>query len=227
MKKIEISDLVPMDGHDGLYIADVVYADGAHPDNVFGCALYRSDAQIYLHRRLADIALIAAGRARRDGLTLVVKDGLRPMEAQTAMGESPIAQQHPEWLVEPRLISPAGAGGHPRGMAVDVTLLDPLTRTELDMGTPFDCFPEDKTAGIWPAHREYKDLPQACLDNRARLDGYMLGAAAECAEKLLALRAEWWDYRFYPEESSQYEPLSDLDLPDDMRVCINKACISE
>jgi len=223
MKKIEISDLVHMEGHEGLYIADVVYADAAHPDNVFGCALYRRDAQIYLHRRLANIVLEAAARAQDDGLKLIVKDGLRPMEAQTAMGQSPIAQKHPEWLVEPRLISPAGAGGHPRGMAVDVTLLDPKTGMEIDMGTPFDCFPEDKNAGIWPAHREYTDLPQICLDNRARLDGYMMRAAEKCAEKLLALHAEWWDYRFYPEETALYQPLSDLDLPDDMRICLDAA----
>tara|TARA_R110002126_G_scaffold13118_3_gene56583 strand:- start:106135 stop:106815 length:681 start_codon:yes stop_codon:yes gene_type:complete len=226
MEKIKISDLVHMDGHNGLYVADVVYADAAHPDNVFGCALYRSGAQIYLHRRLADIVVKAAVAAKEDGLTLVVKDGLRPMEAQAAMGESPIAKLHPEWLVAPRLISPPGAGGHPRGMAVDVTLFDAKVGGALDMGTPFDCFPEHKDAGIWPAHRAYVDLPQICLDNRARLDRYMEGAAAVCAEKLLALPAEWWDYRFYPEESALYEPLSDLDLPDNMRLCINKACIS-
>ena len=226
MKKIDVSDLVHMDGHNGLYIADVVYADKDHPENVFGCALYHKDAQIYLHKRLADIVLKAAELAQADGFQMIVKDGLRPMEAQDAMGQSPIAIKHPEWLEEPRLISPAGAGGHPRGMAVDVTLRDNKTGEDLDMGTPFDCFPEDKSAGIWPAHREYTDLPELCLQNRKRLDGYMLDGAGFCNEALLPLRAEWWDFRFYPELSSQYAPISDKDLPANMRLCANKACIT-
>ena len=225
MKKIAVEDLVHMDGHNGLYVADVVYADAAHPENVFGCALYRADAQIYLHKRLADVVLHAAELAQKDGFVLWVKDGLRPMEAQKLMGESPIAQKHPEWLVAPRLISPPGAGGHPRGMAVDVTLYDQETGVELDMGTPFDCFPEDKDAGIWPAHRDYMDLSAAVKANRARLDDYMLRGAAFCGETLLPLPAEWWDFRFYPEETSLYAPISDADLPPEIRLSANNSCI--
>lgn len=225
MKKIAIEDLVHMDGHNGLYVADVVYADAAHPENVFGCALYNADAQIYLHKRLADVVLKAARFAKDDGFVIWVKDGLRTMEAQKLMGESPIAREHPEWLEAPRLISPPGAGGHPRGMAVDVTLYDAHTDQELDMGTPFDCFPEDKMAGIWPAHRDYDDLSADVKANRARLNDYMARGAADCGEKLLALPAEWWDFRFYPEETSTYAPLSDADLPPEMRLSANKCCI--
>ena len=72
MKKIAIEDLVHMDGHNGLYVADVVYADAAHPENVFGCALYHADAQIYLHKRLADVVLKAAALAKGDGFVLWV-----------------------------------------------------------------------------------------------------------------------------------------------------------
>jgi D-alanyl-D-alanine dipeptidase len=226
MKKIEFSDLVHMDGHDGLYKVDVVYADKDHPENVFGCALYRKDAQIHLHKRLAAIVFGAAKRAKQAGYMLHIKDGLRTMEAQRAMGESPAALQHPEWLVEPRLISPPGAGGHPRGMAVDVTLFCPILMKDIDMGTAFDCFPEDKNSGLWPAHRDYTDLPALCLENRAVLDGCMIDSAVALGEKLLPLSAEWWDYRFYPEQTRHYAPLSDLDIPEFMRLCANKPCKS-
>ncbi len=224
MKKIPFSDLVHMDGHAELYKVDVVYADKDHAENVFGCALYRKDAQIYLHKRLAAIVIGAAERAKQAGYILHIKDGLRTMEAQGAMGESPAALDHPEWLIEPRLISPPGAGGHPRGMAVDVTLFCPKLGRDIDMGTPFDCFPEDKSSGLWPAHRNYTDLPADCLENRAVLDRCMVDSAHALDEKLLPLPAEWWDYRFYPEETQRYAPLSDLDIPEFMRLCANKPC---
>lgn len=226
MKKIEIEDLVHMDGHNGLYKVDVVYADKQHPENVFGCALYKSDAQIYLHQRLADVVIAAAEEARLLGYILNVKDGLRTMEAQAAMGESPAARQHPEWLEEPRLISPPGAGGHPRGMAVDVTLFDEKQNKDLDMGTPFDCFPEDKSKGIWPAHREYPDLSHEAIVNRSLLDQCMLRGAKSFNERLLCLKAEWWDFRFFPDETRGYLPISDIDLPENMRLTENKACIT-
>lgn len=57
-------------------------------------------------------------------------------------------------------------GGHNRGIAVDLTVIDRTTGTELDMGTGFDNFTDT-------AHQNFKNLPQAILDNRALLKTVM------------------------------------------------------
>ena len=45
---------------------DLVYADAAHPENIFGAALYRDGAQFWLHRELADIVLNLARLAQSE-----------------------------------------------------------------------------------------------------------------------------------------------------------------
>ena len=56
------------------------------------------------------------------------------------------------WLEEPRLLSPPGAGGHLRGMAIDIGLEDAQGRL-LDMGTVFDYLAEDSRRPLICASR--------------------------------------------------------------------------
>ena len=221
MKPIPLSDFVPMDtfqkSGEPINI-DLVYANKNHPRNVFGQALYHEAARLWLHKDLAAITLLAARILNKKyNYILELKDGLRTTDAQKIMNETEIVKANPHW-VEPgpkRLISPPGCGGHPRGMAVDVVLLD-NSGNEIDMGTPFDYFSDDPHDN--PAARSYTGFSDKILKNRKILEDAFLNAADDVNITLLPLHAEWWDFRFTPEYSSQFEPLSDSDLPRSMKM---------
>ena len=201
---------------------DLVYAEASHRDNIFGIALYRKEAKLWGHKDMVALVLAAARICSREyGWILEVKDCLRPVEAQAAMQETEIVRAHPEWMVEPRLLSPPGKGGHPRGMAVDLV---PLTENgeDIDMGTRFDHFTQDRNNN--PAARNYtafSDDPaynRMICDNRDKLTAAMTGAAQEAGRVLLPLPQEWWDFRFMPEETARFAPLADADLPEEMKI---------
>jgi len=197
---------------------DLVYADAAHPENIFGGALYRKGAKLWLHREFADVVLLAAKLVNeRWGGTLVLKDGLRTMEAQQAMQETAIVRANPQWSADgpSRLLSPPGRGGHPRGMAVDATIAGPDGK-EWDMGTPFDHLTTDPAQN--PAARAYKDLPAHVLENRKKLQDAFTDAAAQLGVEIYPLPAEWWDFRFPAEYFNKFAPLSDKELPPAMRM---------
>lgn len=196
---------------------DLPYARADHPENIFKVGIYRQEARAWVHHDLAGIILRAAeiSFAERK-YVFVVKDALRTIEAQEKMRVTDIVKANPHWLEEPnRLLSPPGRGGHPRGMAVDITLLDQAGK-EVDMGTVFDYLSPDRKNN--PAARDYRDFPAGILENRKFLEDCMLRAAAEKGHALLPLPQEWWDFRFYPEYSNNFAPISDHDLPPSMRM---------
>ncbi len=193
---------------------DLVYANAAHPENIFGTALYRKNARLWLHREFAQVVLRAALIINEKwGGILVLKDGLRTVEAQLAMQETAIVRANPQWSAEGpgRLLSPPGRGGHPRGMAVDVTVAG-VDGKEWDMGTPFDHL-TDKSAA-----RDCQDFSQNILENRKKLQDAFLEAAAQLGVEVLPLPAEWWDFRFPADYSNRFAPLSDNDLPPALRM---------
>ncbi len=218
MKSIPHTDLVclhDLPGDSGI-IVDLAYA---RADNfLFGERIYSPSARLTLHRFLAKIVMRAGALAReRHGLTLVVYDGLRTIEAQERMLKTRRVRENPHWVDrKPRLLSRPGAGGHPRGMAVDVSLADP-TGALLDMGTPFDFLAEDSSPAKNPAHREHPQNERVSR-NRAILDMLMRDAAREAGQPLLPLPQEWWDYRLLPDLYEQYAALSELDLPEPLRL---------
>lgn len=125
MKNIDESTLVPMELFAGRFPVSVqlAYALDA-PPNIFG-QIYAVDARLWLHRDLAKIVLAAATIAnQRSGVSFVLYDGLRTSDAQAKMAESAIVKANPQWMEEPRLLSPPGSGAHPRGMAIDISLID-------------------------------------------------------------------------------------------------------
>lgn len=217
---IEPECLLPMDSYAERYPLriDLVYADAAHPENIFQTALYKKEAQLWLHRDFSAVVLRAALICQREhNLIFVLKDGLRPVEVQQAMQETAIVKANPQWSAEGpnRLLSPPGVGAHPRGMAIDVTLADE-NGDEIDMGTPFDYLTTDPRDN--PAARDYMNLPAQALENRKILQDVFQRAAMDLKTEIWPINAEWWDFRFPRTITDQYAPIRDKDLPADMRM---------
>ena len=221
LKPVTADDLVPLDdcaARHPLRI-DLVYAQPQHPDNMFKTAIYKPDARMWGHRAFVPIILKAAAACHAEtGWYFELKDCLRPIEAQAAMAQTDIVKANPHWLQEPnRLLSPPGKGGHPRGQAVDIILID-ANGDALDMGTPFDYLTPDPALN--PSARSYRNLAPDVLQRRQQLEDWMMQAAAALDLPLLPLPQEWWDFRFTKEYYDQYAPLADADLPADMRVVL-------
>lgn len=215
-----IEALVPMDLFTRVFpvTIDLVYASPVHARNMFSRALYYPQARLWLHEDLARIVLRAASRLNRQHKwTLQLKDGLRTVEAQALMNNTDIVKANPQWTApgEKRLISPPGGGAHPRGMAVDICVLD-QQGGELDMGTPFDHFTRDPDQN--PAGRHYTALPADILERRGIVEEAFTASAASLGLVVLPLASEWWDYRFPAAVYNRYEPLSDADLPPYMQM---------
>ncbi len=211
--------LVPMDlfSDEHPIRIELAYQRSAAP-NIFG-KIYGDNARLWLHVDLAKITLLAARSIhQRHGHVSVLYDGLRTIEAQSLMASSPIARANPHWLEQPnRLLSPPGGGAHPRGMAIDLSLIDEDGKM-LDMGTVFDHLAEDPSPAHNPAHRDYIGLTDEVRQNRAILTGAMIDAAAAFDMPLLPLPQEWWDFRFTAEYYGGFAPLSDENLPPEMRM---------
>lgn len=219
MKKIAPEALVPMDifTEDFPLRIDLAYCKPA-PENIFG-VIYRPQARLWLHRDLAKIVLLASAWAfKNHNLQIVLYDGLRTVEAQKRMQQSPIVQKNPGWLEGPtRLLSPPGAGAHPRGMAIDLSLVTADGKL-VDMGTAFDYLAEKPDVAFNPAHRDYASLGDEIKANRKKLETAMRTASHALAIPLLALPQEWWDFRLLETIYGEYAPLSDQDLPPQMRM---------
>jgi D-alanyl-D-alanine dipeptidase len=109
-------------------------------DNFTGAPLPGYEAPRVLLRREAARALSRVqARLRTRGLSLMVFDGYRPVRATIAMVKwaHRTGRSH---LVQNGYI--ASRSRHNLGVAVDLTLVDPGSGAELDMGTPFDTFSE-------------------------------------------------------------------------------------
>lgn len=215
--KIDPAALAPMDlftDGSGLRI-DLAYAGG---DNLlFGEKIYRKGARLWLHEDLAKIVLLAARLCKNQGYRIILYDGLRTVDAQAKMTETQRVRDNPHWLEPAHLLSPPGAGAHPRGMAIDMSL-ETLEGKLLDMGTPFDFLAEDSSPARNPAHRCHPWHSEDIMENRKILTGAMEEAAKLLNSRLRSLPQEWWDFRLPPAVYEQYDALSDSDLPPQMRM---------
>ena len=212
-ERIDPLALVPMDlfTANEPVVIDLVYARADHPENIFGIAAYHAEARFSLHTDLARIVLRAARRLyERFGWKLVLKDGLRVIEAQKTLIETDIVRANPHWLETPRLLSGPGQGAHPRGMAIDLGVQGGDGQP-VDMGTGFD-------AMVPESARSFAGFDPAILNNRHVLERAMTESAAHFSLPILPLPSEWWDFRFPPEYTSRFAPLSDEDLPPSLRM---------
>lgn len=216
LKTIYPDDLVCMNDYAEQYhfTVDLAYAKA---DNLlFQEQLYHKNAKLWLYKDLAHIVLKAALLCcQRHAHHFVLYDGLRPVNLQRAMAKTQRARENPHWITE-NLLSEPGKGGHPRGMAIDIGLLDQNGQT-VDMGAPFDYLADHADPQRNPAHRNYKHN-QLITHHREMADSCMLDAAAEFKTDLTLLPQEWWDFRLNAAFINQYKPLHDDDLPSHMRM---------
>ncbi|MCI5059861.1 MAG: D-Ala-D-Ala dipeptidase [Alphaproteobacteria bacterium] len=219
-QKIPYQDLISMElfeGREPIQI-DLAYADAHHPDNVFDTDIYHSQARLWTHRDVAAVTLLAARRLNREHhWILQLKDCLRTVEAQEVMAQTELVKAHPEWQKAgpSQMLAPPGKGAHPRAMAMDVCVLGE-DGEQLDMGTRFDAFPEDLNDN--PAARDYTGHSPEILGRRKILEEAFLWAAESLNLPFIPYPAEWWDFRFTAEYYNQFAPLSDRDLPPQMRM---------
>ena len=206
MQTINADDLIDMAVYadECGYEIEVMYADAAHPFNIFGQAVYASDAPLLLHKSFAPIVQNAAKLCReRSDYRMILHDGLRPCDRQQAIQETDLVRANPNWLQDipgrGRLFSPPGRGAHPRGMAIDISLKD-NNGNSLDCGTKVD-----EMSPL--SARKVEGLSETAKTNRALLDGCMLDAAKTLDLPLFLLPAEWWDFRFPADLYNQYAPI--------------------
>ncbi len=152
------------------WLIDMPYADQR---NFTGQAVY-DYAYCYLHQEAYQCLLTVKKLAACLGLQLKIFDAYRPPEAQFILWHH---TPDPDFLANPY----RHGSGHSRGVAVDLTLVDNITHTELEMGTPFDEFSDY----AWHGHTE---ISQEAQKNRLLLLGLMTQAGFEHYQH------EWWHY---------------------------------
>jgi zinc D-Ala-D-Ala dipeptidase len=129
--------LVDVQSVDSTIRVDARYAG---PNNFTGAQLPGYDASRALLRREVAAALARVqARLRTGGLGLLVFDGYRPIRATLAMVDWAEGTGRADLLDDGYI---ARRSRHNQGVAVDLTLVDPASGTQLDMGTPFDTFSE-------------------------------------------------------------------------------------
>ena len=155
---------------DGLLL-DVRYATA---DNLTGKPIYTRPVALLRSEARAGL-LAAVARARVLGLQIKLFDAFRPLDAQWVFWR---AMPDSRYVADPRNDS----GFHPRGVAVDLTLVDRATGVTLDMGTGFD----EMTL---QSAQDALDLPAEAIRNRALLLGTMAATGWE------HIASEWWHYQ--------------------------------
>ena len=150
---------------------DVRYAT---PDNFMKKTLYPV-AKSYLRAPAARALVEVQRELAPRGLGIKVFDAYRPYRVTEAMWE-PI--RNPDYVADP-----AKGSRHNRGAAVDLTLIDLRTGTEVPMPTGYDDFTER-------AAHAFTDLPADALANRALLREVMVKHGYD------PLPSEWWHYDF-------------------------------
>lgn len=204
MKNINSQHLVPMDifQEDYPVIVDLVYADGNHPENIFG-SLYHPDSLMWVHKNIAKTILLGSIRAN-ESFKWVMRlcDALRPVEVQELM------QQRAK--IHPLLLSRPGGGAHPRGLAIDIQP-QMYDGSKIDMGTSFDHFADDPERDN-PAARDYKNFDNEILHNRRRLQDSIVRSGEDLNLPIWPLSQEWWDFRYPLEEVQKYAPFYEQDL---------------
>jgi D-alanyl-D-alanine dipeptidase len=177
--------LVPIRAEDG-FILDIRYATA---DNLTGRPIYHRPVALLLPEAAA-LLRAAQRHAAALGLTIKVFDAYRPIEAQWALWR---ALPDARYVADPRL-----GGVHPRGAAIDLTLLDAAGGRALDMGTGFD-------EGTEASAHASLDVPPTALRNRALLLGLMTAAGWDC------YGPEWWHYQL--RDATRYPALCASAVP--------------
>jgi zinc D-Ala-D-Ala dipeptidase len=161
---------------DPTIVVDLRYATA---NNFTGAPLPGYQANRAYARREAAAALARVQRdLRSQGLGLKVFDAYRPVRATLAMVDWTERVHRPDLLQDGYI---ARRSRHNLGLAIDLTLLDLATGSELEMGTPFDTF---------SAAAHTANASGMAAVNRQKLKAAMEG------EGFLNYDQEWWHYTF-------------------------------
>lgn len=164
MKMLSVSKEIPG------AILDLKYAT---TDNFMHMKLYPTLQTTYLRLAAANALKKVIADLSKKQLTIKIFDAYRPYF---------ITEQMWEKVKDSRYAAdPSKGSGHNRGIAVDVTIVDLLTKKEITMPTGFDNFSDS-------AHQDFTQLPSDVINNRMLLKTTM--------EKygFVALETEWWHF---------------------------------
>lgn len=175
---VELDKLIP-----GIAL-DIRYAT---TNNFTGQTLYPS-ARCFLRKRVAENLRAVQADLAAMGLGLKIFDGFRPLSVQKKMWA---VFPHPGYVADPKKGS-----RHNRGAAVDLTLIRLSDGVELPMPTAFDDF-------TTKAHRDFKDLPEDVIHNRALLETLMT------KHGFVGLPTEWWHF---DDVNWKRYPIMDVDV---------------
>jgi zinc D-Ala-D-Ala dipeptidase len=162
-------------------VLDLRYATN---NNFMKTKLYPKTATTFLRKPAANALKNVQIELYKQGLGVKIFDAYRPYSVTEKMWE-PV--QDNRYAADPKKGS-----GHNRGVAVDLTIINLKTKKELDMGTGFDNFSDT-------AHTDFKNLPDAILQNRLLLKTTMENFGFK------VLDTEWW--HFYLPNAKEYELL--------------------
>lgn len=151
----------------------------ATPDNFTGAPLpgYLAN-RAFLRREAAQALARVQRRLRAAGLGLKVFDAYRPARATLEMVEWTKRVNRPDLLANGYI---ASRSRHNLGLAIDLTLVDLATGSELEMGTPFDTFSS-------AAHT-------ANATGKAARNRQTLKSAME-SEGFVNYDQEWWHFSY-------------------------------
>jgi len=162
---IDLEKFIP-----GIFV-DVRYAT----ENNFAKTKFYESEKVFLRLPAAVALKKIQKELLKKNLSLKIFDAYRPYSVTEKMWEFVHDDRY--------AASPKTGSRHNRACAVDVTLVDLQTKTELEMPTPYDDFTEK-------AHHDYAKLPENILKNRALLKAIMGKYGFE------SITSEWWHYDF-------------------------------
>ncbi|HEY9362052.1 MAG TPA: M15 family metallopeptidase [Chitinophagaceae bacterium] len=156
----------------------------ASTDNFMHKKLYPATQTTFLREPAADALKNVVNDLKKMNLGIKIFDAYRPYSVTEKMWEKVKDNRY--------AADPAQGSGHNRGISVDLTLIDLVTKKELPMPTGFDNFSDT-------AHEDFMDLPMQIIKNREILKSVMRNNG------FIALSTEWW--HFYLPDANSYELL--------------------
>jgi D-alanyl-D-alanine dipeptidase len=163
-RMVEVKSVIPAITYDLRY---------ATVDNFMHRKLYTQGDKTFLRLPVVKALAKAGQELNAENLSLKIWDAYRPYSVTVEMWNL---------IKDDRYVAdPKNGSGHNKGIAVDLTLIDKTSGTELKMGTGFDDFSDT-------AHADFKKLSEDALKNRALLKTVM--------EKygFKQLETEWWHF---------------------------------
>jgi len=178
-KELEKKGLINIEKINSKIKLDLRYAS---KNNITGKKLY-SKPLCFLKKEVAEKLSLVQKESEKDGLTLIIWDGYRPLRIQKLI-----------WNAFPDPKYSTKVSSHNKGIAVDLTLGD-NTGNPLPMPTGFDAFGKQ-------SHHGFKKLPKNVIENREKLKNVMEKYGFESFE------FEWWHYTY-----SKLKDVELIDIP--------------